>query len=157
MKLHKGVDQAQQQAEALRQEAARLANHAKDQLADYARTLDGAKQTKRARVAIHDGRRQLQHAASHASDQAAAAMAVALEQAAGTLRTYGGDGLMAQQAQSAADSLEHGSEYLMPWGPRSIIRRISRAARHYAGPVLLLALSAAGTAVLLYRARRAAD
>jgi hypothetical protein len=157
MKRHTSTDQAQQRAEALQQEAVRLAGQAKDQLADYARTLDGAKQTRKARAAIRDSQQHIQHAASQASDQAAAAIAAALEHAAGTLRTYAGESPAAQLARSMADSLERGSEYLQPWSARAVLRRAARAARHYTVPALLVALSAAGAAYLLSRRRHMAS
>lgn len=147
------IDHGQQRLEALQQEAARLADKAQDQLAAYARKLDGAKQTKMAQAAIHDGREQLQQSASQASDQVATAMAGALEDAAGRLRSYTGSGPAEQVARNAAGALEHGSEVLRPWGNRSMLRRLTRVVRHYPIPALLVMLSAFGAAYLANRGR----
>jgi uncharacterized membrane protein YeaQ/YmgE (transglycosylase-associated protein family) len=149
------IDQAQERVEALQHEAARLADQARDQLADYARAFDMSKQTKSAKSAVHHGREQLQQAASQASDQVATAMAAALEDAAGRLRTYKGDNPAAQAARNAAGVLEHGSEHLRPWGTRSIARRLTRVVLHNPLPALVVVLCAMGAAYLAKRGRQA--
>ncbi|MDZ4717859.1 MAG: hypothetical protein SH847_05270 [Roseiflexaceae bacterium] len=155
MNKHTTIDQGQQRVVALQQEAARLADQAKDQLADYARKFDVSKQTKIAKSAVQDGREHIQQAASDASEQVTAAMAVALEEAAGRLRNYNGTGPAAQVANSAAGALEYGSEKLQPWATRSILRRLTRVVRNYPLPTLLIVVGAVGAAVLTNRGRNA--
>ena len=148
-------DQAQQRVEALQKEAGRLAAQAKDQLDDYARTLDLSKQVKFAQTAVQESREQLQQSASHASGQVVAAMAAALEDAAGQLRTHTGAGPAAKVAQHTAGALEHGSEYLQPWGTRSVLRRLMRIVRHHPIPALLIVVSTIAAAYLANRRRYA--
>jgi hypothetical protein len=155
MKKATNADQTMQRVEALQHEAARLAEQAREQLAEYARTFDSSKQGKIAKAAVRDGREQIQHAAAQVSDQVAATMAIALEDAAGRLRSYPGGGPAAQVAQHAAGALEQGSERLQPWSRRSVVRRLTRVVQRYPWPALLLALSALGAAFLTSRGRRA--
>ncbi len=153
MSKHKKIDQSLNRVEALQLEAARLAEQATNQLTDYARTFDISKQTKQAQSAVQDGREQLQHAAAQASDQVGVAMATALEEAAGRLRTYKGDGPTAQVARNAAGALEQGSEYLQPWGTRSMFRRMIRTIRNHPLPVMLFAIGAFGVAYFRNRSK----
>jgi hypothetical protein len=157
MNKHTSIDHAQERVEALQREAARLADQARDQLADYARTFDIPSQTKSAQSAVNHGREQLQQAASQASDQVATAMAAALEDAAGRLRTYKGDNPAAQAARNAAGVLEHGSEQLRPWGTRSIARRLTRVVLHNPLSIVLVVLAAMGAAYLAKRGKQAAS
>lgn len=154
MKKTIDADQGMQRIEAIRQEAARLAEQAREQLSEYARTFDSSKQGKLAKAAVRDGREQIQHAAAQVSDQVAATMASALEDAAGRLRAYPGDGPAAQVAQHAAGALEQGSERLQPWSRRSIVRRLTRVVQRYPRPAMLLGLSVLGAAFLTSRGRR---
>lgn len=156
MNKHMSIDQAQERVEALQHEAARLADQARDQLADYARTFDMSKQTKSVISAGHNSREQLQQAASQTSEQIATAMAAALEDAAGRLRTYKGDSPGAQVARNAASVLEHGSEHLRPWAPRSMVRRLTRAILHNPLLSIVVILCAMG-AVYLAKRRQAAS
>jgi hypothetical protein len=155
MNKHTTMDQGQQRVAALQQEAARLADQARDQLADYAQKFDVSKQTKIAKSVVKDGREQLQQAASQASDQVAATMASALEEAAGRLRTSNGNSPAAQVARKAAEVLEQSSDYLQPWATRSILRRFTRVLRDYPLPTLLIVVSAAGVAYLSSRSKQA--
>lgn len=154
MKKHKTIDQGQQRAEALQQEATRLAEQAKDQLAEYARIFDVSKQAKNAQSAVQDGRDQLQQAAAQASDQVTTIMASALEDAAGHLRNYSGSGPAAKVAKNTARAFEHGSESLKPWGRRSMARRLTRTVRHHPLSALLIILSAFVTAYLTSRVKQ---
>lgn len=148
-------DHDRQRAESIQREAARLAAQAKEHLTQYAHDLDLPKQRKLAQSALQDGREQLQQSAEHASSQVTAALAVALEDAAGQLRTHTGDGPAAQAARQAAGLLEQGSEQLRPWGTRSMMRRLTRVVRHYPLLALLLAAGAFGAAYLTKRSRDA--
>jgi hypothetical protein len=152
------MDQAQQRVTALRQEAARLADHAKEQLLDYARSGERtlAAQTTQAQSAAQAGRAQLQQAASHASDQVAAALAGALADVAGQLHTVAGDGPAAHTARQVAEALEHGSDYLQPWSTRAVIRRLKRVARSAALPALLVTVGVVAAVALARRGKPAA-
>jgi hypothetical protein len=152
------MDQAEQRVTALRQEATRLAAQAKEQLLDYARSGERtlAAQTTQAQSAAQAGRAQLQQAASHATDSVAAALASALEDAAGQLHTVAGDGPAAQAARQVAVALEHSSDYLQPWGARAVVRRLKRVARSAALPALLVAAGVIGAVALARRGAHAA-
>jgi hypothetical protein len=158
MSTHTSIDQAQQRVTALRQEAARLANQAKEQLLEYARSGEHmlATQTTQAQSAAHSGRVKLQQAISHASDQIASIVATALEDAAGQLHTVAGDGPAAQAAHQVAVALEHGSDYLQPWGMRAVLRRLRRVARSAALPALLVTVGVVGAVALARRGKPAA-
>ncbi|NTV64731.1 MAG: hypothetical protein HGA65_14530 [Oscillochloris sp.] len=155
MSTHTSIDQAQQRVTALRQEAARLADQAKEQLLEYVRLGERtlATQTTQAQSAAHSGRVKLKQATSHASDQVANAVATALEDAAGQLHTVTGDGPAAQATHQVAVALEHGSDYLQPWGTRAVLRRLKRVARSAALPALLVTVVVVGAVALAKRGK----
>lgn len=145
------IEHGQQRIEALQREATRLADQARDQLTEYARTFDLSTPTKFVQSAAADSRKQIDHAAAEASDYVTTAMAAALEDAAGQLRTYPGTGAVAQVAHTAAGALEHGSDALQPWSTRSMLRRTVRVMRQYPFPTLLVSLAAVGAIALARR------
>lgn len=148
MKKRKSPEREQRHAAALQYESDRLAGHVRERHAG-----DAPASAKRAKRALVNGRQQLRRAADEASDSTAAALAGLLERVAAKLRTYAVDSPASQLVHSTADSLEHSSERLVPWGRRSVVRRLTRAARASVLPAVLVALSAAGTAYLLKRGR----
>jgi L-lactate utilization protein LutC len=153
MNKYKNIEQGQQRVEALQHEAARLADQARDQLADYADKFDRSRQGKLAKLAFRNKRTQIQQAAADTSDQVAAAMASALEEAAGRLRTYTGDTPVSTVADNAAGVLEQGSEYLQPWSKKSMFRRMTRTVRQHPVVTVLALLSAIAAAYLSKRSK----